>query len=120
MKNNEPPLEIEKQLAISNNRYHRALLISVVVLGLLVLAGLLDLHVIAENNRRTLEILEQQTSPEAQKRTEERLSRAIDLIDCNNRDAIEDVIRGLEASGLLDPGSVEVINERCEELENGD
>lgn len=114
--------EVELKLLRQNRRYNWTLIIVMGFLGVcLVVLAVVDINNSEKVQRglsqggQTLEILKQQTSPERQAQNNERLSQIILQVDCNNRDAIEDVIRGLKEEGLL-TGDITVITPECKEL----
>lgn len=116
---------IEAKLLRQNRHYHLFIIgaMAVLALALLVLtvverSDTTELRRVADTNAEGLEILKRQTSPERQQQNEQRIQQIIMAVDCNNRDAIEDVITGLEDEGLFAHGSIQVITPECEGIIN--
>lgn len=55
-----------------------------------------------------------QTSPEAQRRQRDLINEVVDLIGCENRDTLQDLVDLLEERGVLETGVLEVITDECE------
>lgn len=73
-----------------------------------------DYGVLARDNRKTLEIIESQTSPEAIARQKAQVEDIIGIIDCNQRQALQDALQGLVDRGILSPKDVVTITRACE------
>lgn len=67
------------------------------------------------SNRKTLTIVETQTSPEAIARQKAQVEDIIGIIDCNQRQALQDALQGLVERGILDPADVVTITRACEQ-----
>ena len=72
-------------------------------------------------NRRTLQeierlanIIESQTSPEAQARQQETIDSIITIIGCENEDTIQRLVDVLVEREVLEPGTLQVITDECQ------
>lgn len=93
---------------------------------LVVLVGLVGLGVaeIHENNakrdqqiadlRAISENVDAVASPEAQARQRENIAQILVQVDCNQRDALQDVVDGLQENGILN-NPITVITPECKE-----
>lgn len=72
-----------------------------------------DYAALARDNRRTLQIIETQTSPEAIARQKAQVEDIIGIIDCNQRQALQDALQGLVDRGILSPSDVVTITRAC-------
>jgi len=68
---------------------------------------------IAQSTNKIVRDIEQRSSPEAQAERDALLDALILRIDCNQRQAFQDTLDALVAQGVLEPGSVEVLDDRC-------
>ena len=62
--------------------------------------------------KRALEILETATGPDAQQRQEQVIENLVITIDCNNREAIQELINQLDAQFNL-AGEIQVVGPNC-------
>ena len=62
--------------------------------------------------KRALEILETATGPDAQQRQEQVIENLVITIDCNNREAIQELINQLDAQFNL-AGEIQVVGPDC-------
>lgn len=61
------------------------------------------LEALAIDNHRTLKILEDATGPDAAARQKAQLDNSLQIIDCNQRKAIQDLVDQLVSQGVIDP-----------------
>lgn len=70
---------------------------------------------LGDANRKTLTIIEAQTSPEAIARQKAQVEDIIGIIDCNQRQALQDALQGLVDRDILNPEDVVTITRACEQ-----
>ena len=70
---------------------------------------------LGDNNRLTLKAIQEQTSPEAIARQKAQVQDIIGIIDCNQRQALQDALQGLVERDILNPEDVVTITRACEQ-----
>jgi hypothetical protein len=70
---------------------------------------------LADANRKTLGVIEGQTSPEAIAQQKAQVEDIIGIIDCNQRQALQDALQGLVERDILNPEDVVTITRACAE-----
>ncbi len=98
--------------------------LAISLIGTLALTGYNTAHlrdlarssrVLADENHAILETVEEQTSPEAIARQKAQVEDIIGIIDCNQRQALQDALQGLVDRGILDPSDVVTITRACQQ-----
>lgn len=101
-------------------------LYKVLAISLIITVGLgafntAQLRTLASDNHKLLVSVEEQTSPEAIARQKAQVEDIIGIIDCNQRQALQDALQGLVDRGILDQADVVTITRACQQqLDNQD
>jgi hypothetical protein len=68
---------------------------------------------LGDSNRLTLKAIQDQTSPEAIARQKAQVEDIIGIIDCNQRQALQDALQGLVDREILNQEDVVTITQAC-------